>query len=63
MLLQVQPNLGDRLAGHVQRAVLPQVDRAVGADQVLAGDRLRAGRAGQLHRNVRLDQHFLELAA
>ena len=49
------------LARYVHHAVAAQVDRAVRADQILAGDRLRAGRASQLHRYLRLAEDLRQL--
>ena len=60
MVLDGDAGLGHGLAGDVHHAVLAEVDRAVGTDQVLAGDRLGPGDAGQLHAHGRIAEPLAE---
>ncbi len=61
MLLDRHAGLGNCLARHRHEAILPQVDRAVGSDQVLAGDRLGPSDAGQLHVGCRILEPLFQL--
>ena len=60
MVLDGDAGLGYGLAGDVDHAVLAEVERAVGADQVLAGDRLGPGYAGKLHAHGRIAEPLAE---
>ena len=61
MLLDLDFRLVERQARHKHAAVGAEVDRAVGAHEVLAGDLLLAGGLGERERHLRLLEHTLQV--